>query len=251
MQNIFYIIISIVLIMLASIGGVIFLQKTFKEWLDKNLAFLISFSAGVFLVIAIHLGAESLEILQSKGLVTFTIIGGALFFLALKLLWPESHHHEGECDEHEHDKPRAFRMMLGDAIHNIADGIIIVPAFAINLKLGIIAAVSIFIHELLQEISEFFVLKDSGYSTNEALIRNFLVSTTIIIGVVLGLFLTEKETVLGILLGIASGSFLYIVSVDLFPHKKMRKGLKHTITHLSWFIVGIIFIILLNTILGH
>ena len=53
-------------IMLASLIGVIFLQKTAHEFLDKRLPYLVSFSAGVFLLTAGALAFEVFEIASGK-----------------------------------------------------------------------------------------------------------------------------------------------------------------------------------------
>lgn len=252
MPEVYYIALSLILIMLASISGVIFLQANFKTWLDRNLPKLVSFSAGVFIFIAFHLTEESLEILAPNiSIPTLSVLVGIVIFVLLKKFLPESHHHSEDCGEHQHNKPKAIRMMVGDGIHNIADGIVIIPAFFVDLKLGLITAIGIFIHELLQEISEFFVLRDAGYTTRQALYRNFFVSTTIIIGAAIGLFFAQNEFILGILLGISAGSFLYIVVADLFPYKKLQDGFQTAIKHLLFFITGILFVFILNLLFTH
>jgi len=245
-----YILVATIAIMVASISGIIFLQKTFRNWLDKNLSILVSFSAGVFVFVAFELANESLEILQANSLLTFLSIAiGITIFLLLKELFPESHHHSGDCKHHHHDKSKAMRMMLGDSLHNVVDGFIIASSFIIDIRLGIVASISIFIHELLQEVSEFFVLRDSGYSIRQALVRNFLISTTIIVGVIASFFVTQESQPLGILLGIASGTFLYIVFVDLFTYEKINGKISDTLQHILAFAIGIVFMVLLNIFL--
>ena len=85
----------------------------------------------------------------------------------------------------------ARRLLLTDGIHNAADGIFLAASYAVSPALALVAGVSIFVHEALQEISEFFVLKDAGYSTKGALVVNFLTSSTIIIGAIGGDFLLD------------------------------------------------------------
>jgi zinc transporter ZupT len=108
-------------------------------------------------------------------------------------------------------------MLLGDAVHNIADGIILVPAFLAGAWVGVGTAFAIFIHELVQEIAEFFVLKEAGYSTRAALTRNFAASSTILLGVILAASLASVETLEAPLLAFAGGAFVYIILRDLLP----------------------------------
>lgn len=108
-------------------------------------------------------------------------------------------------------------MLIGDGIHNIGDGLLLVPAFVISPITGLITAVGILIHEFIQEVAEFFVLRQAGYTTKQALIRNFAVPTTILIGLVLGWTLIQIEGLLAPIIGLAAGAFLYIVFMDLIP----------------------------------
>ena len=123
-------------------------------------------------------------------------------------------------------------MLLGDAIHNIGDGIVIVPAFMTSIEVGFVVSIGILIHEAIQEISEFFVLRQAGHTIKQSLIKNFLVSSTILIGLFLGFILSDTEKLLAPLLAFASGGFIYVILVDLIPpilchrrHKKVFTGL--------------------------
>lgn len=251
MEQIPVILVALGLIILASLSGIIFLERHFRVWLGANLSRLVSFSAGVFIVIALHLFEESIEILDSAMFAGLSLLLGIMIFILLKLFLPESHHHSEDCHDHVHNRPRAIRMMIGDALHNIADGIIIIPAFMASTALGIITAIGIFVHELLQEVSEFFVLRDSGYTTRQALYRNFLVSLTILVGGAIGLYFAQNKVILGILLGMSAGSFLYLVAVDLFPYKKLRYGASSAIFHILFFLLGVGFVYILNLLFAH
>lgn len=217
----FEIIIAAVCIMAASLIGVLFINKTAAGFLEQRLPLLVSFSTGVFLVTATLLAVEVFHIIDSyveAGL--FILLGYGLAF-ALQYLLPESHHHHGDDCLH---KGSAKRIIVGDAIHNVTDGIILVPAFMVSTGLGITVALSIFIHEALQEISEFFVLRKAGYSVKKALGINFLVSSTILVGVLIGWFSLSTEFFEGVLLAISSGFFIHVLLHDLLPHTKQGPG---------------------------
>ena len=47
--------------MLASLGGVISVWKKAGRLIEKNLSLLVSFSAGVFLIVSYQLGVETIE----------------------------------------------------------------------------------------------------------------------------------------------------------------------------------------------
>lgn len=252
----FSIFIAALAIMLTSLAGIIFLNSFLGKWMNKNMAFLVSFSAGVFLVTSVFLAREAFELSQAA-IATGSIVGGFLLFLLGQKFLPESHHHhadecaDGQCRS-EVGRGSAIRMLAGDAIHNIGDGIILVAAFSVDIRLGIVAAVSVFIHEFLQEISEFFVLCRGGFSTGKALLYNFFVSATILIGVGLGFLLSSSEMTQGILIGVATGGFLFIVFHDLIPYHTLRNRENGTFwKHLLSFILGIAVLALANASVPH
>lgn len=233
------VIVAAFLIMLVSLIGVIFVGSVAKKFVEERLSYLISFSAGVFLVTAGALILEVFEIYESSLLkgVGFITCG---YFLAFVLEWciPESHHHHTlEC-EHGHGKG-ARKILIGDAIHNVTDGIILVPAFMVSPALGIAVTISILIHESLQEVSEFFVLKQAGFTTKRALITNFIVSGTIFIGVALSYGALATHELEGVLLSLSAGFFLHVVLHDLLPKHGQHESMGTFIRHIFVLVVGL------------
>ncbi len=234
---IFETIVAAFIVMFASLVGVLFLQKTAQDFLEKKLSYLVSFSAGVFLVTAGGLGLEVFELVPSLWIGAGLISVGYVLAALLHYLIPESHHHhDSECN-HSHGKT-AKKLIIGDSIHNIADGIILVVAFSASPALGIAATVSIFIHEALQELSEFFVLRQAGYSIKKALAINFVVSSTVLIGVVLGYFALASHNLEVALLAISSGFFLHVVIHDLLPKRSHHEHAKLFLQHVLFVLVG-------------
>lgn len=247
-----HIIASAALIMVASLAGVVFIWKGLGTWMRRHLKHLVTFSAGVFLVISFTLTEEALHLTDSTTLALGGMAFGALLLEILSRIIPGAHHHHSDEHDHSHTHIDARRMLAGDAIHNVADGLLLVPAFLIDLRLGIATAGAIFIHELVQEISEFFVLKEAGLSTKQALARNFLVSATIFIGVGIGLMLTSAKALEGPLVAIAAGGFLYVVFRDLLPSslRDMKESKKES-GHLIALALGMILMLLVGMIVPH
>ncbi|MEX0933963.1 MAG: ZIP family metal transporter [Candidatus Paceibacterota bacterium] len=234
-------------IMVVSLTGVILLWGNAGRLIERNLSFLVSFSAGVFLVVTYLLASETIEGAASTTEGLLWIIAGVVgVWLLFKILPEMEHHHEGV---HSHSKIDPRRILMSDGIHNVADGILLAASFIVSSSLGMIAALSIFIHELLQEISEFFILRAGGYSIKRALSLNFLVSGTILIGALGGFFLIDSFEVLEIpLLGIASGSFLVVVLSDLIPHSLHHAKMHmQQIQHIVWFLLGIMLMVFIST----
>lgn len=235
------ILIASVAVMLASLIGVISVWRTVGTLLERNLRFLVSFSAGVFLIVSLQLAGEALEHSASATTgVAWILVGLVGILLFFRFLPAFHHHHDTSQVEAPHSRLDARRILLGDAIHNIGDGVLITISFLANPALGVVTTLGIFIHELVQEISEFFVLRQAGYETKKALGINFLVSATILIGAVGTFFLIDTFESLEIpLLGIAAGSFFVVVLYDLIPHSvRSSKTKTQHLYHLVAFILG-------------
>lgn len=241
--------IALAIIILGSLAGFLFKMGPLRRWTEKNMSFLTSLAAGVFLVTAFFLIREVFE-LATPTIAIASVVGGFVLFLIIQHSIPESHHHHDEegCDSH--DRRSAYKILLGDALHNIGDGLILVPAFLVSTELGALTAVSIVVHELVQEVSEYFVLRQSGYTSHQALLRNFLVALTILIGVGLGFLIVQSQLLQAMFLGVSAGAFLQIVFHDLIPsHKHLQR---HDIAkHIGAFMVGIVMIAVVNYFAPH
>lgn len=205
-------------VMLISLSGVLFASRALGAWMRTHLTYLATFSAGVLSILAYHLIEESLHETPSESLVAAAILAGVIVMELIHHALPEEHHHHGIPDDHDHTRVDGRKVLVSDAVHNVTDGFIIVPAFLVDWKIGLAATLGILLHELVQEISEFFVLREAGYSTKKALIFNFAASSTILVGVVLALLLASFEVTLALLAGFAAGGFLSVVVRDLLPH---------------------------------
>ncbi len=225
-------------VMLASLIGIVFVQKTAHNFLDSKMSFLVSFGAGVFLVTAGALGLEVFELVSSLWQGVLLIGIGYVLAFGLNTLMPETHHHhDANCVA---SSKGARKLIIGDAIHNIADGVVLVVAFAAAPALGIAATVSVLVHEVLQEISEFFVLRQAGYSIKKALTINFLVSSTILIGVFLGYFALASHELEIILLAVSTGFFLNVVIHDLLPKPHQHETTSLFLKHFGLVLLGVV-----------
>lgn len=250
----FEILVASFLVMLVSLSGKLITWRGMGPLIERNLHFFVSSTAGVLLVIIYELSSEITEHAGSITLGLPWIVAGALVvLLAFHYLPDFHHHHDAGAGDHTHSRIDANRILLSDGIHNIGDGVVIVAAFAASPLLGVASTASIVLHEMLQEISEFFVLRQAGLSPQRALIYNFLVSSTILIGAIGGYFLLEQfESFEVPLLGLAAGSYLIVVFHDLIPHSiDSARERGHYLKHVVFFAIGITLMALLVAFLPH
>jgi zinc and cadmium transporter len=60
-------------------------------------------------------------------------------------------------------------ILFSDGMHNFLDGVAIASAFHLGTEAGIITTILVLLHELPQEIGDFGVLLNSGFSKVKAL----------------------------------------------------------------------------------
>jgi zinc and cadmium transporter len=252
-MELLYLIGACLIIMLASLSGVVFINKKFEKWTERNMRYLIAFASGVFLIVAYDLIFEALEFASSVAVVAGSVIGGFLLFFFLERLYPETHcHHEDKVCLSDKSKRGARKILIGDAFHNVGDGILLAPVFMANIWLGLIAAFGIFVHEFVQEISEFFVLKNAGYSNKKALKINFLVSSSILVGALGGFYLSSFERLVAPLIGLAAGAFIYILLVDLIPQSVRHSHKERKYLHfIAWTLAGVLLILAVNAVSAY
>ncbi len=240
-------------IMLASLSGKLMTWGLVGTWLTPRMRYLVALAAGVFTVIIYGL----LEEVVHEGGLSLMVVGAFLLGMVLlegltRLLPKGTHHHHGLHPEHTHGKLDARRMMLGDAVHNVHDGLTLVPAFLVSPAVGIGTALGVFLHEVVQEISEFFVLREAGYSVRSALTWNFVVSATILVGVVLSATLASVEAFELPLIAFAAGGFSYVLVRDFAPSivRRAREDKKYG-SYLALFLTGLILMATVAFIFPH
>ncbi len=232
---------------LLGFSGVVTL-KLKKEKFEKVISILIAFAAGSLLGGAFfHLLPEALD----RGIkpINFSVILiiGFLTFLILEE-WMHWHRCEDTHKDNSKVKPYSYLMIIGDFIHNIIDGFILIGAILTNTSLGIITTIMILAHELPEELGIFAVLVRGKMKSKKAIYYSVLAQSSVILGVILGYFLlNNSQKLITWLLPFAAGGFLYISASDLIPEiNNTNKKEKNLST--IWIIVGLVFMLVIKLI---
>ena len=77
-------------------------------------------------------------------------------------------------------------VLVGDGIHNFADGIAIGAAFRASLTVGATTSLAVLLHELPHEFGDFAIFVASGLSVKKALALNLLSALSAYLGLFLG-----------------------------------------------------------------
>ncbi|MBN2058194.1 MAG: ZIP family metal transporter [Candidatus Saganbacteria bacterium] len=233
-----YTIISVLIVSLISFVGVLGLALR-KNLLQNILHLLVSLSAGALMGgVFFHLIPEASEKIGfSVNLAVYILSGILLFFMLEKLIcW--RHCHIVTSEEHPH--PFAFMNLIGDALHNFIDGMIIAGTYLVSIPLGISTTLAVIFHEIPQEIGDFGVLVHGGFGRLKALMLNFASALTAVLGALVILALNiEVETIGQVLVPLTAGGFLYIATSDLIP--ELRKDIKplNSLLQLIFIIIGL------------
>jgi len=181
---------------------------------------------------------------EDAGVIMPVVLAGILlfFFLEKALLW--RHCHVEECEVHHAAAPL---ILLGDGLHNFVDGVVIAAAFLGGIPLGVTTALAVIVHEVPQEVGDFAILLQGGFSPRRALAWNVLSSTATIPGALLGyVALGSVEGAVPLILAISAASFIYIAAADLIPslHRGPFRG--KAVTQTALVLAGVATIALLR-----
>jgi len=215
----FYTIASVFAVSLISLIGV-FTLSVKKEKTKEISILLVSFATGALFGDAfIHLLPEAYEKLGAGLDTSLLVVFGLLAFFVLEKFLRWRHCHIPTSKSHLH--PLATMNLIGDAIHNFIDGLLVGASWLVSFPIGFTTTLAIVFHEIPQEIGDFGVLIHAGMSTKKALLFNFLSAVIAILGAVVSLMIgLRAETFAITLLPIAAGGFVYIAGSDLIPELK-------------------------------
>ncbi|MBN2145683.1 MAG: ZIP family metal transporter [Candidatus Aureabacteria bacterium] len=245
-MNFIWALLASVLVSIISLIGIVTLLLNQKQ-IDKILILLVGFGAGGLIGGAfLHLLPEGLEKIQDYHLTFLIVIFGFILFFILEKYFYWRHCHNGKCDIHVF----TYMNLIGDAIHNFVDGLIIGGSFFTDFHLGVVTTAAIILHEIPQELGDFGVLLYGGFSRKKALYFNLLSAMTAVLGTLIGyLFSTYMTAFANLMLPFAAGGFIYIAACDLIPQLHKQPDIKQAVLSLICFILGILLMLLIKT--GH
>jgi len=220
-----------------AIGGAALLLAFPAGLLRTVMPCLLSYATGTLLGAAfLGLMPHALEQASVTAVMGTALAGMVAFFVLEKIvLW--HHCHERKCDAHAAAGPL---ILIGDAVHNAIDGVVIAAAFLTAVPLGIATALAVIAHEVPQEVGDFAILLASGYSRRQALAFNIVSGLATLPGAFLGwLALETIQSAIPYMLAVAAASFLYIGAADLIPSLHQRAALAPSTRQVLLLLAGV------------
>lgn len=236
-----YGVLAAVAVSLVSLVGAFFLSATQKTT-ERLTPIFLSLAAGTMVGNAVlHLIPESIEhIIEHQELgfdlhfIAGLVVLGFFIFFAIDLFL----HSVGKHDTHL-VKPVGYMVLIGDAIENLTDGLIIGAAFLLDPAVGLATTLAVLLHEIPIELGDFAVLVHSGMSKKRAVVMNLLSGLVSVVGVFLAYFFGSMVETFPLIMGpVAAGAFLYMVGSSLVPAIRQHSDLKNSFFHLFIALLG-------------
>jgi ZIP family zinc transporter len=244
-EIIIFLVLSVIGPLIGAILGII--RYPSKRFIVNMLAF----AAGVMLSVSfINLIPQSIKFSSNIITVIGIITGATLMFLIDRFvphLHPEKEYPNIK-DKNMCDMTRSSRYItIGLFIHNIPEGMVIALGTISSVTSGTVIALAI----ALQKIPEGICTAAPTFYCTGNRFKAFLISCASIIPLILGFILAYflyqhvSDTIIGLIIGVTAGFMIYISADELIPASSKRISNHTTIASL---IVGVIFVILMNSI---
>lgn len=227
---------------LSLIGGLILLWRSniAMKWTIP----LMAFAAGAFLGVAfLDILPDAIEAVDApQAIFIAALVGFCAFFIIERLLMHFVHREpDGQTHHSEHSASLPLLVVLGDSAHNFLDGVAIALAYVANPALGLVTTLGIAAHEVPQEIGDFVILLDCGWSKRRVVIVNFVSSLLSIAGAITGFLAANLfQLSLGYLLAVVAGVFIYLGASDLIPELQDRAQHRYLFQILAAFFIGVV-----------
>lgn len=226
---------------MSTMGGV-YLVKRFGGWTKRNSLYFISFAGGVLVATGF---LELLPEASGKtGVWAFPALVGVLGLFVIEHFMAIHECQDEKCDIHSIGTISA----LGIGIHSFIDGVVIGTGFQASFSVGLLAALAVVVHELPEGAFTYGLLIANGQPERKSLLISWIVALATPVGTVLTYLALRGlgAEILGIMLGLSGGTFIYVGTADLLPQIHRRPNLRALAVMLS----GVAFVVLLGYYFG-
>jgi zinc and cadmium transporter len=244
-----YTLVSVFVVSLISLVGIAAISLSERR--VRQMIFVsVSLAAGAMFGDAfIHILPESFATPDRATKTSTSVLLGILTFFVLEKFLRWRHAHEFEGESQRTIEPVGYLNLFADATHNLIDGMLVGAAYSVSVSVGLATTIAIILHEIPQELGDFGVLINAGFSRARALVFNLLSGLLAIVGAIVSLLASHSVVSFSeFMLPFTAGGFIYIAGCDLLPKlQKERKPLKSGV-QLAALVLGVGLMYLLTLI---
>jgi len=230
------------------LGGLILFPSRLHVYYKRFLKYLLALGAGFMLAVTFfEIVPKTVEIWQKDGpserglaIPMFLLLGGYLLTQFFEHTIAPHFHLGGEmhCDEHDHEmiSPRsAYTAVGGLLIHTFFDGVSIAAASQIDLKVGLLVFIAVFLHKFPEGFTIGSMVMAAGKGFRQVMIATSLIGFTTLLGVLIFFLIgSSANNAVAYAMPIAGGVTLYVAASDLIPEINHHAG-KNPLVSLSVF----------------
>lgn len=253
-----------VLSVVLAAGLLLFPDRLRQRLLPNLVSYAIGSLLGAAFLALIPHALTSPGVTDAHDVMIVVLFGILAFFILEKLvLWRHCHHDDCEAHgpghDHDHganhhganqDAAAARLILIGDGMHNLMDGFLIAAAFMTDIHLGVVTAVAVIAHEIPQEVGDFAILLNGGFSRARALAYNIASSVSTLVGAWVAYFsLQVVDQATPYVLAVAAASFIYIAVADLIPGLHRRVDIASSVRQVVLILAGVLTIFLAHSTL--
>lgn len=211
--------------------------------LKDRLHLVLGFSAGAIIAVsffeilpeAIELGSGTYNV---STVTSFVGLGFLVYLILDRLIILHSHNTE----DNEHGEHSEQRGMLGAgslSFHSFLDGVVVGLAFQAGPAVGLIVSAAVLTHDFSDGVNTANLILKNGGTVRKALLWIIADAIAPMLGILSTLFFTLPTAVLGLILAVFAGDFLYIGASDLLPesHHKHPKILTTVMTAIGMVVI--------------
>ncbi|MFL6466812.1 MAG: ZIP family metal transporter [Pyrinomonadaceae bacterium] len=215
------------------LGGLILFPSRLHDSYRRSLKYLLALGAGFMLAVTFfEVIPKTIEIWQKRdvGATLYTpmllLLGGYLLTQFFEhTVAPHFHLGEEVHSDHLISARSAYSGIGGLMIHTFFDGISIAAAAQIDLKVGFLVFLAVFLHKFPEGFTIGSMVIAAGKGLREVLVATSLIGATTLIGVILFYFAGNYFGFsVAYALPIASGVTLYVAASDLIPEVNHHGG---------------------------
>jgi len=206
---------------------------------------MLAFAGGVMLAISfLQLIPESIKF-SSIWVAVFGVLIGSLFMFGVDKIIPHIHPELCSQEQGRNLKRTATHLIIGIFLHNFPEGMAIAIGVVADIKISIVIALAIAIHD----IPEAICTSAPYYYCTKKRLKSFLISSSTAIPTIVGFLLASwfynytPLSLVGFIIGATAGLMIYITSDEIIPASCGRLSNHTTIFSL---IAGILLVILLG-----